>query len=170
MDAENDVVFREEQRFSCWIVGFLVAVMAVTVVVEFFAFRKAISEQQATLFLSVVIVGAGMVVPIGVSAMFLLLKLETEVRAGGLYVRFFPVHIKFKKFCAEDLSECYARAYRPLVEYGGWGIRFGKQGRAYNVSGKKGVQLVLKNGKRLLIGSQKSEELAAAISSFMKKV
>jgi hypothetical protein len=34
---------------------------------------------------------------------------------------------------------------------------------AYNVSGKEGVQLELANGKRILIGSQRAEELARAI-------
>ena len=35
---------------------------------------------------------------------------------------------------------------------------------AYNVSGNRGVQPVFSNGKRLLIGSQRPDELAAAIS------
>jgi hypothetical protein len=35
---------------------------------------------------------------------------------------------------------------------------------AYNVSGNRGVQLEFSNGKRLLIGSQRPEDLAAAIS------
>jgi TATA-box binding protein (TBP) (component of TFIID and TFIIIB) len=33
------------------------------------------------------------------------------------------------------------------------------------ISGNKGVQLVFKSGKRLLIGSQKAEELEEAIRS-----
>jgi len=40
--------------------------------------------------------------------------------------------------------------------------------RAYNMSGNQGVQLVFKNGKKLLIGSQKADELAEAIRSIMK--
>jgi hypothetical protein len=66
------------------------------------------------------------------------------------------------------VSEYYARVYRPILEYGGWGIRCGFKGaRAYNVSGNKGVQLILQNGKRLLIGSQKPDELVEAINSMM---
>ncbi len=105
------------------------------------------------------------------SGVFWFLKLETEVRRDGLYVRYYPFHIQFKKFGADDLSEYYARKYRPIWEYGGWGIRcsFGK-GKAYNVSGNKGVQLVFKNGKRLLIGSQRVEELEEAIRSIMASV
>ena len=66
------------------------------------------------------------------------------------------------------MSEYYAREYKPLREYGGWGIRCSlKRGKAYNVSGNKGVQLVFKNGKQLLIGSQKAEALEEAIRSII---
>jgi hypothetical protein len=36
---------------------------------------------------------------------------------------------------------------------------------AYNVSGDRGVQIELLNGKRLLIGSQRAEELWQAIQA-----
>jgi hypothetical protein len=98
-----------------------------------------------------------------------MLKMQTEVRNDGLYVRFFPFHIHYKKFTADNISEYHPRTYRPILEYGGWGIRCGwRGGRAYNVSGNKGVQLVFKNGKRLLIGSQKPNELTQAIGSSIK--
>jgi hypothetical protein len=85
------------------------------------------------------------------------------------FVRFFPFHRNFKRFAFEDFGEYYAREYRPLLEYGGWGIRCGKNGKAYNVSGKKGLQIIFKNGKKLLIGSQNPEELVAAIDSVVRK-
>jgi hypothetical protein len=113
----------------------------------------------------------GVVAFIAIVALFLSAKLETEVHADRLRVRLFPFHIRHREIPGEDLSECYARTYKPIREYGGWGIRcsFRKGiGRAYNMSGNKGVQLVFKNGKRLLIGSQKPDELAQAINSIMK--
>lgn len=116
----------------------------------------------------VMAVGIGIGVPIAITALFVLLKLHTEVRPDGIYVRFFPFHIHFKRFASEDLSECYARQYKPILEYGGWGIRYSiRNGRAYNVSGNKGVQLVFDTGKKLLIGSQNPEQLEAAIRSIM---
>jgi hypothetical protein len=39
---------------------------------------------------------------------------------------------------------------------------------AYNVSGDRGVQLELKDGKNLLIGSQYPEELVRHMQSAMK--
>ena len=42
-------------------------------------------------------------------------------------------------------------------------------GRAYNVSGREGVRLDFADGKHLLIGSQRAEELAAAIQTWWKE-
>jgi len=51
-----------------------------------------------------------------------------------------------------------------MREFGGWGIRTsGDGGRAYNAYGNMGVQLVLTDGKRVLVGTQRAEELLAAL-------
>jgi hypothetical protein len=55
------------------------------------------------------------------------------------------------------------RTYRPIRDYGGWGIRYGRNGKAYNVSGNRGVMLEFSHGQKLLIGSQKPGDLANAI-------
>ncbi|UCF43902.1 MAG: hypothetical protein JSV99_02975 [Planctomycetota bacterium] len=167
IDNETDVIFREVQRFSLWLRWMITISMVLAIVIDCVALQKKSSQQAPPDILpTILLIAVGILLPIAVSVLFWLLKLETEVRTDGLYIRFFPFHIQYKKFTAEDLSEYYARTYRPILEYGGWGIRCGwRGGRAYNVSGNKGVQLVLKNGKRLLIGSQKAEELADALGS-----
>jgi hypothetical protein len=96
-------------------------------------------------------------------------NLTTEVRNDGLYIRFFPFHLSFHRIAPEDIKEFEARTYRPLRDYGGWGIRYGREGKAYNVSGNRGVQLVLFDGKQLLIGSQRPDELTEALSLALGK-
>lgn len=165
MDDETDVIFREVQTFASWLRWAVAPSMAVAVVFSMFALRQESLQPLPRTQQIVALIILGILLPITLAVLFSFLKMETEVRADGLYVRFFPFHIQFKRFAAEDLSEHYARTYRPILEYGGWGIRCGwRGGRAYNVSGNQGVQLVLKDGKRLLIGSQRAEELADAIS------
>jgi hypothetical protein len=164
MDDETDVIFREVQKFALWLRW--VVAPSIAVVFGMFALRQESSQPPPRTPQIVALIILGILLPIAIAVLFSLLKLETEVRTDGLYVRFFPFHINFKIFTAEDLSEHYARTYRPILEYGGWGIRCGwRGGRAYNVSGNKGVQLVLKDGKHLLIGSQRAEELAEALST-----
>lgn len=147
------------QRFSSWCYLLLACAIGFSAVITL----CAVPPEQF------IVRSLGTGLPILFLVLFLTLKLETKVRSDGLYVRFFPVHIRYKKFGAADLEQYYARTYKPMLEYGGWGIRFGKNGRAYNANGNKGVQLVLKNGKKLLIGSQKPDELVAAIDKMLKQ-
>lgn len=62
------------------------------------------------------------------------------------------------------------RTYSPIKEYGGWGYRITlKNGKAFNVTGNKGIQLVLKSGKKLLIGTQQESEASLVINRYLKK-
>jgi hypothetical protein len=56
-----------------------------------------------------------------------------------------------------------------LLEYGGWGVRCGRGGSVFNVSGNRGVQLEFTDGRRLLIGSQQADELAASINELRSR-
>jgi hypothetical protein len=88
---------------------------------------------------------------------FLSLKLETIITGAGIKVRLWPLHIKYKYFPWDQIASAEIRKYNPIREYGGWGIRSGgkEKGRAYNMSGHYGMQLVFRNGKKLLIGTNK---------------
>ena len=165
----ENVIYREEQKFSLWLRWLVYLAMGISVVITVFALIKTTSPDGIQDTWEVVLGGiVGIGVPVAVMALFLFLKLQIEVRPDGLYVRYLPFHIRFKRIAPEELSEYYTRQYRPIREYGGWGIRCSfRNGKAYNVSGNKGVQLVFNNGKRLLIGSQRAEELETAIRSIM---
>ena len=61
------------------------------------------------------------------------------------------------------------REYKPIMEYGGWGIRGFGSNRALNIKGKIGLQLVFKNGQKLLIGTQKADEIVKILAPFKNK-
>lgn len=63
----------------------------------------------------------------------------------------------------EDVASCEIRKYKPILEYGGWGIRFGMNGMAYNMYGNMGIQLTLKSGSKILIGTNESELISPII-------
>jgi len=105
---------------------------------------------------------------LGFPAVFLFGNLKTEVRGDGIYVRFFPFHRSAQRFPFNQIRHCEARTYSAIKEYGGWGIKCGKSGKAYNMSGDRGVQLEFTDGKRLLIGSQRADELSSAINARLR--
>lgn len=101
---------------------------------------------------------AGVLLP----GFFLAAHLTTEVDDGGVRVRFPPFVDRRIPFASIRRAE--AVTYRPLREYGGWGIRWGGKGRmAYNVSGNRGVLVELDDGHTVMVGSRRADELAAAI-------
>lgn len=110
-------------------------------------------------------VALGAVPILGVLVLFFFMRMITEVRSDGLYVRFVPFHLSFRRFGWEELESFEARTYRPIREYGGWGLRGFGRNRALNVSGNKGLQLVFKDGRRILVGSQRADDLASVSRS-----
>lgn len=101
-----------------------------------------------------------------ISMLFFFLRLETKISEEGILVRFYPIQLKFRQYKWEDIDQIYLREYSPITEYGGWGIRysFTGNGKALNVSGRNGLQLVFKDGRKLLIGTNKSEDLMQVLS------
>ena len=106
----------------------------------------------------------------GVTTLFLTARLKTEIDETGIYFKFFPFHFKNHKIDWSSVEKAFVREYSPLGEFGGWGIRFGfGHGRALNVSGNMGLQLHLKNGKKILIGTRKPDELATVLGHLKSK-
>lgn len=97
----------------------------------------------------------------GLALRELVFPMETVLVEEELRIRF-GRRMKFR-IPLKNVTRAYYRAYSPIGEYGGWGIRNGKHGRAFNMRGNEGVQLVLRSGQRVLIGSQRPEELVRAI-------
>jgi len=89
------------------------------------------------------------------------LRLDTELTDAGLRVRLWP--FPSATYAWTDIASAEVRTYRPLLDYGGWGLRFGPKGMAWNAYGTEGVQLVLRSGRRVLVGSQRADELAEEI-------
>ncbi len=90
-------------------------------------------------------------------------RLTVEVRGDGVHARFAPFHRDERVFPFEEIVSHAAVDYRPIRDYGGWGLRRGRNGAAYNVSGSRGVLLTLRDGTTLLLGSLRADELDAAI-------
>jgi hypothetical protein len=62
-----------------------------------------------------------------------------------------------------EIERYEPRTYRPLREFGGWGIRWTPGTLAYTVSGDRGVQLRLTTGRSVLVGSRHVEDFLGAI-------
>ena len=166
VDNQSRTSFSETQRFTqlwLWALVLLVTALGWWAFTEQIIFGSEFGTNPAThsvLWVIFVLFGLGFPV------FFRSLKLVTKLRDDHVYLRYYPIYRR--RILYTDIKSVSTRQYRPIVEYGGWGIRWSPaNGMAYNVSGNMGVQLELTNGKHLLIGSQRAEELEQAIKSRM---
>ena len=86
-----------------------------------------------------------------------------------MHSQFPPFHFKSHTINIDEIERIEALKYKPLVDYGGWGIRYGFKGKAYNVSGNLGVKVYLTNGRNILFGSQKHKELEKALKQIRRQ-
>lgn len=165
----REVLFREEQRFSQpWL-------WALVLVLAGFAWFALIYESYRSLALDGerqvwAVLPFWIIVGLGVPALVFACRLVVEVRRDAFYYRYHPFHRRMHRIGWDEIRTAEARAYNPIREYGGWGIRSAWRkggGKAYNVYGDRGLQLELSDGKRILFGSQRADELASAVKGAM---
>jgi hypothetical protein len=88
-------------------------------------------------------------------------RLVTVVDRQGIGVQLWPFWSRYIHM--GDIHNSFVRKCRPLFEYGGWGVRLSWKGWAYILGSSRGVQLELDRGFPVFIGSQRCDELLAAI-------
>ena len=167
MNQEKGIspIYREVQKFRqvwIWVIVFFLAGLGWYATVKQLLLHRPFGNRPIP---DIPLVIFWFIFGIGLPALFFFSQLVTELRDDGIYIRFFPFHRTSHRIAFTEVKQFEVRTYRSFREYGGHGIRYGSQGKAYTVSGDRGVQIELLNGKRLLIGSQRAEELWRAIQA-----
>lgn len=157
MQAVN---YFEKQKFRLW--WLIVIMIAVSLIpIGIFFNENHIINKSLFSMEQIVPLLATLIALLVILIIFTIFYLETEIDEFYISYKFFPFHFSKKKIYWEDIQRAYVRKYSPIGEFGGWGVRYSfRGGKAFNVSGNMGLQLELKNGKKILIGTQRSEELA----------
>lgn len=160
------MIYKEDQKFNepaIWI-GLIVSGLVVVGIFGFGFYRQIIQGLQ---FGNNPMSDNGLIVSLSLVILLFLLvfllfafaKLTTVIDKSGIAYKFFPFHFKFHQISWDKIENFEVVTYKPLKDYGGWGIRIGRKGKAFNVSGNKGLQLQMKSGKNILIGTQNETEL-----------
>jgi hypothetical protein len=161
---DNEILFSEKQRFRQW--WLWVILLALDGLFIFGIYKQVITGKQfgdKPMSNTGILLTATSVILLTI--MFINMRLETQIKKDGVYLKFFPFHLSFRRYTWDKISESFVRQYNPIGEYGGWGIRFGffGKGKAYSVSGNKGLQVEFSDTKRVLIGTNKPDELTETL-------
>ena len=162
-------VFSETQRFNQWwllLILFLPVLFLLYSLYQWYFTNEAVGNVGPNDAVGQLIV---IVSVLPILLLFYLFRLQTEIDESGIQYQFLPLHSSAKKIAWMDIENCYVRTYKPILEYGGWGFKTSLgNGRAFNVKGNKGIQIELKSGKKLLIGTQKPEQAKNVIALYLK--
>jgi hypothetical protein len=86
-------------------------------------------------------------------------RLVTEVRDQTLIVALRGLW-RTRRIALADIQSVETVTFDPERDYGGYGIRSNREGKAYLAKGHQGVRLKLASGAVVVVGSERSKELA----------
>ena len=160
-------VFREQQRFRQWWLWLIVvgpAVLAWWLFIQQVIEGRPLGQHPAPDWLAWILwVAIGLGLPFFFSRMSMVVEVfdeEVRIRYRPLARRTIPL---------AEIERVEARTYNAIKDYGGWGIKgWSKAKMAYNVSGNRGVELTLRNGQSVMLGSQRADELVAVVQSRLR--
>lgn len=162
-------IFKEEQRFTqTWLIVLVLVSLMVPIGIILGSYIKNPDQFSALELLMII----GIILLS--SAIIFVFKLSTRIDEVGIHYKFSPIHFKFRTVKWLEIESAHIRTYDAIGEYGGWGLKGGalwskSKGKAINVSGDIGIQLQLKNGKKLLVGTLKKKEAEATINYYKIK-
>ena len=176
---EQQPDFEEEQRFPLWIKAI---VLLPVVVLTFFAIQMWLGGPRyvtiALIFTALALFFLLLAVP------NFILKLVIRLDSSHLHLRIYPLRLpvpflppRIRDVPLSEISHWEVRTYKSLLDREYWGPHFWGLGSVFGgdrylyvmkpgpgpFSGQ-GVQLRLRSGERLLLGSEHPEELTSAIT------
>ena len=159
------VLFKEEQRFTQW---WMWVIMVSSFLFPMILIGNELAntpEDRNLVFVLFIISAIGFFVLWFAGKM----KLVVEITTSQIHFKFLPFLYKWRVYKKEEIEKYEVRTYKPIREFGGWGIKgMNPKNKAYNVRGNVGLQLYLKNGNRLLLGTQRKQAIKYAMNQFMQ--
>lgn len=166
--APLTIYYREDQRFRgpwtwvvlgicCALMGLVLLAILLRVLGVTGGEAEAMSPGLLFLSLAIAIVMSVMLLTV------LATTLQTEVNSRGVFLRLKPFQRRVRQLDLTGAREVRAVPLRAMREYGGFGLRTRRDGKAYIVSGAHGVRIEFDNGFHILVSTHRPDELAAAV-------
>lgn len=172
------ILFKEEQKYDQWWFWLmLLAAFGVAVGPVWYGLIYQVNtgqpwgDEPSSNGELVLIASLVTVLMSGFLLLFRTVRLQVEIAEDEIRFRYPPLIRKWRTIAGEQIEKYEVGKYRHIKSYGGWGIRygFGKQGKSFTVMGRTGLKLFLKNGKVILLGSQRAQAISYAMEKMMKR-
>src|SRR5262245_21226778 len=92
--------------------------------------------------------------------LFSIIRLETIISSDGIFIKWWPFQRGYSFVSSAEVKQAYFRK-GPFMSYGHhWHFGYG---RVHNMAPGKGIQLVLKSGRKIFLGTQKLSAFQTAL-------
>lgn len=169
LPPDSELLFIEMQRFSKWwlwlIIIFPIVLAIISIgygLVQQLVFKQPWGNNPGSDLELILTALWTIIFMTFIFYSFYMIRLETRVYRDGIYIIYYPFHLKYRKISWGKLDEISGHKYKPIVEFGGWGIRCNAKAWAYTVSGNECIELK-KGNHKIVIGTKKLNELLSAL-------
>ena len=108
------------------------------------------------------------IIALAVGATILFGGLTVLVQESQIFMHLGSVAIVRRRVPFADIESTESVTYRPLREFGGWGVRGWGKRKAWTARGDRAVALRLTGGREVLIGSDHPQRLEERIRAVME--
>lgn len=162
MTTMQDVIYTQRQPSPAWVHALFVAmILGLLAAVAVPRLRPRATGPGGT---PVALTGPAVGLVVVVLMWVLIPGTRTTVTREQVLVHFgrWPNPVRI---AVADIQSCRPVTYRPLWQFGGWGIRRSWNGVwAYTARGNRGLLLYLSGERRVLLGSDDPARLASALA------
>jgi hypothetical protein len=144
--------FRQKWTFLIYILLLALLALFIYADIQQIFLGKSFGDKPASNFVLIIIT----LFILTVILLFYLTKLETRINEDGIFYKWTPFNRKYKKIAWGDINSIEIIKYN----FVGYGWRLTQYGTVLNVNGNMGLQLSLKTGRKIVLGTQKVEELS----------
>ncbi len=160
-EIKETVLFTEVQQLGRWFA--LVVMFSANFLTGFLLVRELFFSSHVALE-GILILASIFSLVLGITLAMMRAKLELAISTEGVYVRYFPFQRRYVFLPFAVISEMYVRKYDAFSEYGGTGIKGSRSNISYSINSSEGLQIVLKDNSRILIGTEMADHLKSFLA------
>lgn len=161
--TDQYVVFRESQQYrQGWL--WILLIFSSTISILPLLVLTVMGEMEIKEGLSA-LAAVSIILFLNIAA-FYFTRFETVITKEGLYYRWWPFFPKYSFISVHEIATVQTKRW----PYWKWGFVKNKEfGRCHTVDGDKGIQIVLKNGNKIYIGTQQLLSFNQAVLNIVDK-
>ncbi len=153
--TSSRILYAERTRAPPWIFALLWGLCIVGVGVAIYELLQAPAPAESAE--AILAVGALILFPLLISLLFG--RLDVEVHTDSLCIAFGPLGLVRTRIPFAEIQSLQSLTYRPLRDFGGWGLRLRGRRTAWTIRGNRALCVHLRSGRQIHVGSRFPQRL-----------